>query len=145
MDSGRIVSFMERASFSLKMALIIWAHFWKALHMGKADIVTTTVVYMKGKLKTIKQMDWVFIMIHFKDMSTMESGKMTFPMAKAKKDFKMVLIMRVILPMGSSLDLVTMFVALAFIKESLPMETFMEMEYLPTLTIDNIMVNGKMG
>lgn len=94
MASGKIVNFMAKGNSSFKMDLIIWELLYKVLHMVKVDIVIIMAVYIKVTYKIIRQMDWVFIMIHFKDISIMVSGKMMYHTVRENKNLKMALIMK---------------------------------------------------
>lgn len=94
MASGKIANFMVKGNSSFKMDLIIWELLYKVLHMVKVDIVIIMAVYIKVTYKIIRQMDWVFIMIHFKDISIMVSGKMMYHTVRENKNLKMALIMK---------------------------------------------------
>lgn len=100
MVNGRIVNFMVKENSFFKMGLIIWGRLSKVLPMDKGGIVIITAAYMKARYRTIKPMDWAFIMTLFKDMSIMESGKMMFHMEREKKSLKTVHIMKVNFFMG---------------------------------------------
>ena len=62
--------------------------------MVKADIFIIMDVFIKAKLKIIKQTDSVYIMILFKVTNITDSGKMMFHMERENKNSKMALIMK---------------------------------------------------
>lgn len=62
--------------------------------MVKADIFTIMDVFIKAKLKIIRQTDSEYIMILFKVTNITDSGKTMFHMEKENKNFKMGLIMK---------------------------------------------------
>lgn len=62
--------------------------------MVKADIFIIMDVFIKAKLKIIKQTDSVYIMILFKVTNITDSGKMMFLMERENKYSKMALIMK---------------------------------------------------
>ena len=62
--------------------------------MVKADIFIIMDVFIKDKLKIIKQTDSVYIMILFKVTNITDSGKTMFHMERENKNSKMALIMK---------------------------------------------------
>jgi hypothetical protein len=113
------IIFMEKANFFLKTVLITKEHLSKVLPKEKDAIYLIMGVFMKGKLKIMRQMEKEFMMILFKAIAMKDFGLMMSLKERARKSLQMVHIMKANFMMVLSMVMDIMYVTQEFIRDNL--------------------------
>ena len=92
----------------------------------------------------MKRLVKVVIMTSTKDMSMLDSGRMTYHKELESKNLQITLIMKANLETEKNRDRVDMFLKQEFIREIFKMDALMAKELLSMLTIGSILETGKM-
>jgi len=90
--NGKIINFMVKANFILKMAPIIKVLFARGLRLERAGISIIMRVFMRGLSRKIRRVGMGSIMIHFRAISMRDCGYKMHRQAKVNKSFQMGLI-----------------------------------------------------
>jgi hypothetical protein len=85
-ENGKIISFMAKGSFILKMGRIIKGLLSKVMRLVKGGIFIIMAVFIKAELKIIKHLGMGHIMIHFKAISMKDIGYKTYLLDKQSKN-----------------------------------------------------------
>lgn len=142
--NGKIINFMEKVNFILKMVRIIKVAFAKEKQQERVDIFIIMVAFMKVELKIMKLQALGVIMTLFKDMYMKGYGLKMCLQDKVNKNSPMDLIIKANLKTELKMEKGDIYRIQESMKEILKMANLMDEDHLLMLTIENMSDNGKM-